>query len=98
MEQIVHVRLRFGQHNSSTAVFAADLSSREGKAIMRLPFAIQSRSRNHSQGEPHVPASTDDSRRTSKLLSHSRTLRSSRGRGKRHCQICVLLRRGRLFL
>ena len=26
-----------------------------------------SRSRNHSQGETHVPASTDDSRRTSKL-------------------------------
>ena len=29
------------------------------------------RSRNHTQGEPHVPASTEDSRRTSKLYSHS---------------------------
>src|SRR5580698_1941840 len=39
-----------------------------------------SRSRNHPQGETHVPASTDDGRRTSKQYSHSRTLRISRSR------------------
>src|SRR5580698_5466071 len=57
-----------------------------------------SRSRNHPQGETHVPASTDDSRRTSKQYSHSRTLRISRSRSERHRQICVLLRRRWIFL
>jgi hypothetical protein len=41
MAKVVHIRLRFGRHNSSTAVFATDLSSREGKTMMRLPLATQ---------------------------------------------------------
>jgi hypothetical protein len=32
--------LRFGRHNDSSAVSATELSPREGKTIVRLPFAM----------------------------------------------------------
>src|ERR1700722_4188765 len=97
MAQVVQIRLWFGRHNSSTAVFAPDPPSREGKkTIMSLPpyksFEKPPTRRNHA------PASTEDSRRTNKLFNHSRTIRIGRSRSKRHGQICVLLRRRWLFL